>query len=313
MGDTLRTNEVFTGFPGVASYSGVMPSKREDLAMVAFGEGYNLNGQSEVYDIDTSLNITHQPIILDSATGNYFFSIKGKWLNDSIYLASGSASYGKDNKEIILYKANANQNHEVVAEYVIIDSPGSDQPCAGSPSFIDPSHIYIGSYSGGGAGWTMTKEFMVALIDEDLNLTAMKTFGKEGLNYVCHAIQATEDLGCIVSGTVHHPDSADTDWDMFIRKLSLEDIVGIAEHTPDPYDSDYHLYPNPGGDQLYIYTAREGVKMEVYDMGGKKQLEHRVSNSLSQSYDMQGLIQGTYMLKFTDKEGFSETKKWIKE
>ena len=313
MGDTLRTNTVFTGYPGVASSSGVMPSHRDDLAMVAFGEGYNLNAQSEVYDIDTSLNIAHQPIILDSATGNYFFSIKAKWLNDSIYLATGSASYGKDNKEIILYKANANQNHQVVADYVILNSPGSDQPCIGSPSFIDPSYIYIGSCSYAPAGWNITEEYMVALIDEDLNLTAMKTFGKEGRNYVCNAIQATDDFGCIVSGTVHYPDSANTDWDMFVRKISLENMVGIAEQTADPDDSDYYIYPNPGNDKLYVNTARQGVIMKVYNMAGKKIMEIPIRRSLDQEINVQSLLSGSYLLKFTDEEGFRETKKWVKQ
>ena len=92
-----------------------------------------------------------------------------------------------------------------------------------------------------------------------------------------------------------------------------EEITGVAEQTTAPYDSDYYLYPNPGGAEVYISTARQGVHLAIYDLDGKKVKEAKICKRLHQKINMESLPPGTYFFKFTDNKGFQETKKWIKQ
>jgi hypothetical protein len=311
LGDTLRTKDYFTDIWAAHDCSWVMPSHNDSLAFYAFGQGYNAMMIWEVYDVDTNLNLSHDTILLGEDFPQ-ILNVRTGWLNDSIYLAVGAKPGGE--KEISMYKANANQHHAIVGDPLLISHPEqTDYNILGNPAFVDPDHIYISSYSNLDYYPNFDATYRVTLLDQDLNIIALKSFGKGGRNYTCRSITATDDLGCVVAGAVHLPDSADTDFEMFIRKISLDEIVKVAEQTVDPYDSDYDIFPNPGGSELYVSTAREGVRMEVFDLNAKRVQSHIIQKSLHQKISMSALRPGTYLLKFTDKEGFSETKKWIKE
>jgi hypothetical protein len=142
----------------------------------------------------------------------------------------------------------------------------------------------------------------------------MKSLGRDGYQYEMHCMQATDDLGCMVSGTVHDNAHAPSyDWDMFIRKIMPGDIVDVAEHTEDPYDSDYFIYPNPGSNYLKINTARKGVELKIFNTAGNLVSTHDLAEGFGRQITTGHLEAGIYILHFTDREGFSEKLSWIKK
>jgi hypothetical protein len=217
-------------------------------------------------------------------------------------------------KDLLVYKANANQNHEIVGTPLYISRPDtSDTPAVNTPTFVDLDHIYVGSWRGSSPGASYNGRYMVCMIDENLNLLGMKSLGKDGYQYDMVAMQATDDLGCLLTGTVHdNANAGEHDWDIFIRKIMPDEIVEVAEHTEDPYDSDYFVYPNPGKNKLNINTARKGVRLSITDINGKEVSVTGLAGTFLNTLDVSTLPSGTYILRFIDTEGFRETIKWIK-
>ncbi len=317
MGDTLRTQRIHSGFASNGPlYSDVMESHNDSIACYAFIAGFDNQGAWKVLTADTAFNYTYKNIELEEGF-NDIQSVKANWLNDSIYMGVGFLGIGKDkfiHEDLVLYKANANQGHEVIGPPLWISRPDTtDFTASNIPTFVDLSYIYVGSYRGSSPGASYNGRYMVAIVDEGLNLIGMKSLGKDGFQYEMHCLQATDDLGCIVTGTVHDNLNAPSyDWDMFIRKIMPGDIVEVAENTEDPYDSDYFLYPNPGSDMLNIKTARKDVVMKMFDNGGRIVLQHQLSNGFDNMINVQNLPPGTYILHFTDRDGYSESLSWIK-
>ncbi len=92
-----------------------------------------------------------------------------------------------------------------------------------------------------------------------------------------------------------------------------DEIVGVAEKTIDPYDSDYFIYPNPGKEKLNINTARKGVELKIIDINGKEVMRRRLDDTFLHTYDVSKLSSGNYILHFRDNEGYEESIKWIKQ
>ena len=315
MGDTLSTQRIHSGYASNGPlYSGVMESHSDSIACYAFIAGFDNQGAWKVLTMDTAFNYTYKDIVLEEPFVSYIQGVMANWLNDSIYMAAGFLPMVSGDKDIALYLANARQDHAVIDSTLWIHRQDTiDLPAQNIPTFVDPGYIYVGSWRGGNPGASYNGRYMVAIVDEGLNLIGMKSLGKDGFQYNMHCLQATDDLGCILTGTVHDNANAPSyDWDMFIRKIMPGDIVEVAEHTEDPYDSDYFLYPNPGSDMLHIITARKGVVLKMFDNVGRMVLQHQLSNGFDNTVNVQNLSPGPYILHFTDKDGYSESLTWIK-
>ena len=315
-GDTLRTKRIPSGLGNPDQYSDVIESNNDSIACFGFVNGFDQQGSWKVVTIDTAFNFTHTTIMLPNGFNN-IWDVHATWLNDSIYIAVGDKGFAEDRfifEELVLYKANANNNHEIVAGPLRIFRPDTtDLPATNIPTFVDPNHIYVGSYRGSSPGASYNGRYLVAMVDENLNLLGMKSLGKDGFQYDMLGMQATDDLGCVVTGTVHDNANAPSyDWDMFIRKIMPEQIVGLAEETEDPDDSDYFIYPNPGNNLVRIATARRGVEACFVDMQGNTVLRKKIDPGLDHSLDVSNLPSGTYIIIFTDENGFVEKIKWIK-
>ncbi len=314
MGDTLRTQLIHSGPVHPTLVSDIMESHNDSIAYYAFIAGFDYYGAWKVLTVDTAFNYSYSDILLDPGY-NYIQEVTANWLNDGIYMAIGFFPFSNGDKDIALYKANALQNHEVLSHppLWIYRQDTVDTPAGNIPTFVDLNYIYVGSYRGSSPGASYNGRYMVAIVDEELNLIGMKSLGKDGYQYDMTSLQATDDLGCIVTGTVHDNANAPSyDWDMFIRKIMPEDIVEVAENTEDPYDSDYFLYPNPGNDLLYIKTALKGVKLKILDSRGRVVLRQNLFNGVENNIHVQNLPVGTFILHLTDKDGFSESLIWIK-
>ena len=311
MGDTLRTKRIHSTYGG-ALYSDVLESHTDSIAFYGFIFGFTNQGMWKVITVDMAFDFTLKDVVLEEGDLQV---IKANWINDSIYMGVGFLPYSAINQDLVLYKANAKQDHELVGTSLTLLRPDTtDTPAINIPTYVDPGFIYVGSYRGSSPGASYNGRYMVAVVDGDLNLKGMKSFGKDGFQYEMHALQATDDLGCIAVGTVNdYLNSPSYDWDMFIRKIEPETIVEVAEKTEDPDDSDYFVYPNPASDILYITTARKGVILKILDINGKLFLQKQLENKFDNKIEIQHLPAGNYILNFTDKEGYGESIKWIKK
>lgn len=310
MGDTLRTKRIHSTYGG-SLYSDVIESHYDTIAFYGFIIGFNNQGIWKVITVDTAFNFSHKDIILDEGDLQV---IRATWLNDSIYMGVGFLPYSSFNQDLVLYKANANQDHELVGPSLTLYRPDTcDTPAINIPSHVDLDYIYVGSYRGSSPGASYDGRYMVAIVDQDLNLKGMKSFGKAGFQYEMHALQATDDLGCIAVGTVNdYLNTSSYDWDMFIRKIEPEMIVEIAEKTEDPNDSDYFVYPNPAIDEININTVRAGVELTISDIKGKVFLQKRLNDIFLNTINIYSFPSGSYILHFKDKEGYEESIKLIK-
>jgi hypothetical protein len=314
MADTLRTMLIdpVLGYP---SGSDVLESHNDTVAIHAIVSTFDSStGTYKFVTIDTGFNnYTYYPIILNDNKIPY--SISANWINDSIYIGVGFIPEVGNVKNLAIYRANVNNGGIPEGDYLYIIRPDTqDMPARNIPTFVDLNHIYIGSYRGSDPGASYNGRFMVCIIDENLNLLGMKSLGKDGYQYEMHAMQATDDLGCIVIGTRHdNANAPPTDWDIFIRKIMPDEIVEVAEHTEDPYDSDYFIYPNPGSDELNINTARKEVELRIVDIAGKEVIRRKLNDTFLNTLNVTQLPSGNYLLQFKDKEGYQESLKWIKK
>jgi hypothetical protein len=314
MADTLRTMLIdpVLGYP---SGSDVLESHNDTVAIHAIVSTFDSStGTYKFVTIDTGFNnYTYYPIILNDNKIPY--SISANWINDSIYIGVGFIPEVGNVKNLAIYRANVNNGGIPEGDYLYIIRPDTqDMPARNIPTFVDLNHIYIGSYRGSDPGASYNGRFMVCIIDENLNLLGMKSLGKDGYQYEMHAMQATDDLGCIVIGTRHdNANAPPTDWDIFIRKIMPDEIVEVAEHTADPYDSDYFIYPNPGSDELNINTARKEVELRIVDIAGKEVMRRKLNDTFLNTLNVTQLPSGNYLLQFKDKEGYQESLKWIKK
>jgi hypothetical protein len=315
-GDTLRTQRIPSGLGNPTQYSDVFEANHDSIACMGFVNGFDQQGSWKTITLDTAFNYSYSTIVLPQGFNGIQF-VKANWLNDSVYLAVGHIGFAEDKffyEDLVLYKANANNNHEVIAGPLHIVRPDTtDFTATNIPTFVDPGHIYVGSYRGSYPGSSYNGRYLVALVDQNLNLLGMKSLGKDGYQYDMKGMQATDDLGCVVTGTVHdNANSPSYDWDTFIRKIMPDQIVGVAEETEDPDDSDYFIYPNPGNNVIRIATARRGVEVCFVDLQGKAVLKEKIDQGLDHSMDVSKLPTGTYIIVFTDDQGFTEKIKWIK-
>jgi hypothetical protein len=311
MGDTLKTHLIETTY-GTTLYSGVMESHYDSIALHSFVMGFDNSSYWKIFTVDTAFNYSYSDIEFSDGYGAKI--PMANWLNDSIYMGIGHVMESASSRDLMVYKANANQNHAIVGDYLWIHRQDTiDSPAMGSPSFVDSEYIYLGAW-GETMPWSAYDgRYMVCIVDSDLNIKGMKSFGKEGFHYDLYTLQATDDLGCVLSGVVNdYQNSTPEDWDLFIRKIMPNDIVSVAEETASEDDSDYFIYPNPGTDLLHINTTRKGVQLQIMDMKGKILLHTKLENKFTNTVDVKDLSTGTYVVKFTDEKSYSESIQWIK-
>lgn len=98
------------------------------------------------------------------------------------------------------------------------------------------------------------------------------------------------------------------DKDVFVAKLN-EVFVGIEETENE---ISIKIFPNPGNDKLFIQTSCKGLKLQLYNRNGQVVLEKQLQDTFTQTINTSSLPVGLYIYKLTDKEGFTENGKWIK-
>lgn len=234
-----------------------------------------------------------------------------KWLNDTTYLLCSQGTSESPTRDIYIYKIN--EKHEFITEPFIIGNEYEDDwvPRYQSISWINPQVIYVVGYVLPSMNYKTT--YYVAIINEDFEVLGYKICGGD-YNTIINSILTMEDGGCVMVGSQRdYHASNPVDGDGYIAIFHPDDIITSAQKTSNPDDSDYMLFPNPGSDQLNIQTARKGVKIEMFDQTGRMVLQQKLNDEFRNQVFTNNLRAGLYHCKLTDREGFIENIKWIKQ
>jgi len=284
------------------------------------GTGFYFLGGSEfpwavgqITAVDTNLNLT-TTVLPYYINGQYYDMVaRGscKWLNDTTYILiseGSSESYGCD---LYLYKMN--HNHEFLTEPFSIGRENLDDQSLNYTGidWTNSERIYV-------AGWQWPSMFyqtnyFVALINENFEVLGAKSYGGNN-NTAINSMVATADGGCVmVGGQRNYLAGDEFDWNGYFVFFQPDDIITSAVETPNPYDSDYRLFPNPGSDHLTIQTACKRVLLKIFDSKGVLILEQELSDTFQQQIDTRELKPGIYVCRLSDINGFTENIKWIKK
>lgn len=268
--------------------------------------------QGEITHVDTNLNLTTTilPFYINGIM--YHMDLRGscKWLNDSTYILMSEGPSSSPGQDLYLYKMN--QYHEFLTEPFIIGASYQNNQALTFQGidWTDPSHIYL-------AAWDWLNQpnltpYFVAVINEDFEVLGTKSCGGD-FNTAVSALMATEDGGCVMVGSRKDNLSGnEDDYDVYVAFFSPDDIITSAAETPNPYDSDYLVFPNPGKDRLVVQTALKGITLSFYNETGMLIFTHKLKDEFRNELNTAGMAYGIYFLHLTDLKGNTEIKKWIK-
>lgn len=267
----------------------------------------------EITEVDTNLNFTSNILPLYNNGQYYDMGPRGscKWLNDTTYLLLSQGSLESDTKDLYLYKLN--NEHEFLTEPFIIGRDDIDDIALiyQGINWVNPENIFIA----GNVWASMYNQttYYVAVINENFEVLGAKSYGGDKNTFV-NSVLATEDGGCVmVGGQRDYLAGDEFDWDGYVVFFQPDDIITSAAETPNPNDSDYILFPNPGNYYLLVQTARKEVQLRVFDENGRLIIKHYLDNNFRNHINTIELKPGLYFCLFIDKYGNTEYKKWIKQ
>ena len=178
--------------------------------------------------------------------------------------------------------------------------------------YVDPSIIYLGGTHnlqylvGHEPSW-----IYIAKLNDTLGVEYEKYLGGDA-NYVCMNITASPDGGVLITATVHDIGITYFQRDAMIIKLDANgSITGTNDNKSIPI-SDAIVYPNPGGNQMFVRTALKNCQLLVFDVTGK-QFINKTLQGLVTSISMEQVPAGSYpyIVEQQGKKIISGT--WIKQ
>ncbi|OQX76864.1 MAG: hypothetical protein B6D61_08105 [Bacteroidetes bacterium 4484_249] len=181
-----------------------------------------------------------------------------------------------------------------------------------SLDFTDPETIWIASQNDDPYWTSGTKYYHLYILDSELNLKGLKYYGGN-TKYFMMDLYATNDGGCILSGMV--PDTVGTLYtDIYINKVMPEDVLTNAEDTPNPFDMDVNIFPNPFSEMINIKTIRKGLQFNLYTVTGNILFSKRL-NLLNGtlSINVSSTSPGFYIYHITDNSRVIQSGKLIKK
>jgi len=310
-GDTVKT--ALSSFHSLTLFTyNIFENKDGEPGFGIFANGLSYNSFIQLVKVDTNLNYSY----IDFNTQGTIFSrwIAAKWINDSVYLFSSTASpTPTTNRELFVSKTNNNNNF--FDDPLWVGRPDTND-YAGfyHMDFTNTDEIYLAAHNSQGIYSSYESNYFIAMIDDELNVKGTKRIGMPNNHFMFIALCATSDGGCIFGSAKHDlVNSPEYDIDFHILKLFPDDITTSAAETPLTIDSDYNIFPNPGEDELYIQTSNKGVMVQLFNEKGIEVISEQIDDKYTSLINTSRLVSGIYFYRITDRNGFSERGKWIKK
>ncbi|NOX48090.1 MAG: T9SS type A sorting domain-containing protein [Chlorobi bacterium] len=286
--------------------SGAEILKRQD------GSGYYILGTGihKKIVLDNDLNVIEYQ---DFPAGSVFSSpLALRWLPDGNIMVANMANQSVPGAYYDIRLRIVDESFNTIKDTTFFDEGKNRLAYYSSLDYVDPDNIWVVTYIN---GWKSSidewESARVYIVDSEMNLKGAKYFAGD-LDVYLYSTKALEDGGCIITGLVPK-DGKNYDWNVYVRKLMLDDIFTNAEETPAPDDSDVLLFPNPVKDVLHIETYRKNLSVSLYDESGKCVTERRELHIPKTQFNISHLPGGIYFYLVFDKEKVIKTGKIIKQ
>ena len=153
-------------------------------------------------------------------------------------------------------------------------------------------------------------KIVISKFDRHFNLLWRRYYGVPETFYDINVIQATEDGGCIITGSSSFKSNYNYIY-AYALKTDADGYLGIDEN----YDIEvkpYFCYPNPVKDIIYIEFSPDVTcrTAEIYSMDGKL-VKSQASNL--ETIDIFGLTSGVYVMKVRMSDGSEFSERIVKQ
>jgi hypothetical protein len=238
-----------------------------------------------------------------------------KWDTDSSFYLAGEWNGGTDD-DIGFFR----QFHPIDTSGHIFNTWGKlDTLDFTAEHALDYNHkdsIYIGGttnfgfpiYYSASSSW-----YFIIQSDSNLNVRWERFYGGDA-QYVMYTIIASNDGGCIISGTRYdYLNATEKELDIHILKLNNEGLLVGTREEPAIEMREALVFPNPGIDYLEVRIAAQYKQstFELFDINGRKVLSQQITGKWGEM-NTTFLNTGTYIYNIYNSEGLFESGKWVK-
>ncbi len=190
-----------------------------------------------------------------------------------------------------------------------------DTPFMATRQCVDyfyPDQIYTGGTHNRSLYGKFPTWFVLAKYNDELGLIYERYIG-DSANYWLFNVTATSDSGVLLSGTRYDYWEPVARKKAIIMKLNPEGIiVGNEEIQTGVTIKKAIVYPNPGGNALYLRTALHNTTFVMFDMQGKPVIRQKIEQLISR-FNMSRLPAGIYNWTLNDGKQMLESGKWVKQ
>lgn len=155
-----------------------------------------------------------------------------------------------------------------------------------------------------------TNRIFVQKMDTSFNVQWERELGW-GAHHIQYGIEATNDGGCVVLGSVYDSDTMNLRHDIVLFKLDengnitgKQELKGMA--------SSVKIFPNPGRKYFCLEATSDMEALFAYDKTGRKVFQKRLSEGRNK-IDMTSYAKGVYFFQIINAQGqIMSSAKWIK-
>ena len=316
-GELLRSRYDTTGSPYTTMGYSIICNNSGYYAFVMGFSSYMpvpMTSFAQRLDLDTNFNITRVRTLPNSINQD-MTAVK---INEGSYYLTGSVYYTGLYHEIEIQKADT--SNTVLAT----NHSGTQGDIPDYPAWLkcmtlkDTNNIYTGGTGWAGGGLTECnllhpKVFILSNYDSLLNCRWTRYYGSDTACYYMMDLDATEDGGCIMAGTILAPSTGPNQTDVILIKV---DSLGLITSTnkPGTRAMEAMVYPNPGNEYLILQTGPQnlGASFTFMNLTGQK-LDDYIVNSTTQQIPTSTLPPGTYTWTISRGNSLIESGKWIKQ
>jgi len=271
--------------------------------------GYYLVGSfgvASMLKLDNDLNLTGiVPMSVD-----YSGVLGARWLSDGNIVIGGLANQSVPGAFYDLHMYISDSNLVPLKDTVIFDDGKNWLPLYSGVDFLDENNIWVVTYPQLGKSTTDWEYGRIYIFDSQLNVKGAKYFGGTSSLYL-YSIKALNDGGCIITGIASDPESKGFH-NVFIKKVMPDDIITNLEETPDPYDFDVLLYPNPFKNKLNVETHRINLDISLFSLDGECIVSKKKLSIPNTIIETSNLKQGTYIYLVSECGKLIQSGKIIK-
>ncbi|MDD4599239.1 MAG: T9SS type A sorting domain-containing protein [Lentimicrobiaceae bacterium] len=316
-GNVVRIRNEATGSP---SYSMIYSLIRKSDGYYAFADGFAsympipITSPTQRLDLDDDFNIVNVHT-LPMGIDLYMTAHK---LNEQTYLLIGVVYIVGSYHDIGIQKTDTS-NTVLASNHSGVPGEFPDYPAwFESMALNDKNNIYTGGTGYVGMSFTQCnltypQVFLLSNYDSLLNCRWTRYYGSDTACYYMMTMDATDDGGCIMAGTILSPNSNPNQTDVIIIKVDSEGLI-TSSNKQDTRVMQAMVYPNPGNDYLFVQTGPQniGANFMLIDIAGQKLLE-QIVNEATQQIPTNTLPPGTYFWTLNKGNMLIESGKWIKQ